>query len=73
MASSNFEISLARFRALNGKELEVVGFANRPSQKEPEYVVARHRDGKRRIGTYETRAQAVDALTQDFGPLRRFA
>ncbi|SCZ52301.1 hypothetical protein [Thiohalomonas denitrificans] len=73
MASSNFEITLSRFRALDGKELEVVGFAERASEERPEYVVARHRDNKRRIGVYEDRTEAVDALTSDFGPLRQFA
>ncbi len=73
MGSSNVEISLARYRALNGKELEVVGFAERASEERPEYVVARHRDNKRRIGVYHDRSQALDALTSDFGPLRQFA
>lgn len=71
MGSSNFEVSCARFRALDGKELEVVGFAERASDERPEYVVTRHRATKRRIGVYVDRAQAEAALKADFGPLRR--
>ncbi len=71
MGSSNVEISLARFRALDGKELEVVGFAERASVSRPDYVVTRHRSGHRCIGTYPDRHQAEAALTADFGPLRR--